>query len=738
MFKAWCWCKKAWSVRLIGRKLLGVIEGDGPKWLFNIDTLTESINYVPDIAGTHSNDFAGKGASFDAGQSSMETGPNQDYILMSLWNDGSLFDSSRKDSDGDNQDNAGPSTESEIDNQERPNDANSTKDINNVRPSINIASLHINTASLIVNTVRLSDDFFVADNDMRSLDEVELDISNISTTYPILTTLNTKINKDHSLDNVIGDILSGVQTRRMTVTTDEQGFISAIYEKKTREDLHTCLFTYFLSQEEPKRITNMDVKSAFIYGRIKEEVYACQPLGFEDPDYPDKVYKVEKALYGLRQAPRAWYETLAKSTKKELCTEFEELMHHKFQMSLMGELNFFLGLQVKRKSDGIFISHDKYVDEILRNFKYEDVKPAITPIDKEKALLKDSDGVDVDVHLYRSMIRSLMYLTSSRPDIMFSCKKQTMVATFTIEAEYVVAASCCGQETRTRTGIIDIRIPQSNVPSGIADEAITKEMYDRVRKATTTVSTLENKAIITLTKRVKKIEKKLKHKRKRAVIDSSEVEEPSLDHEDSHKQRMIIEEIDKDKNVNLVKSSEQGEAHETADHRMYFSTDDVQAHIQADEDLAQRMLKEERESLSIKERSRLLVEFIDKRKKMLAVKRAEEKRNKPPTQAQQRTYISNYLKNIGGYTLKQLKQNSFEEIKMLFDNTMESIRRLVPMKSKGQAAYSKAGEGSSKAGESLKRYAKEELGQEQKVEEEIAQQEDVIAKQAKKESSKKA
>nr|GFD19344.1 hypothetical protein [Tanacetum cinerariifolium] len=99
------------------------------------------------------------------------------------------------------------------------------------------------------------------------------------------------------------------------------------------------------------------------------------------------------------------------------------------------------------------------------------------------------------------------------------------------------------------------------------------------------VAHLENKAIITLTKRVKKIEKKLKHKRKRAVIDSSEVEEPSLDHEDSHKQRMIIEEIDKDKNVNLVKSSEQGEAHETADHRMYFST--VSPQTNDDETLAE-------------------------------------------------------------------------------------------------------------------------------------------------------
>nr|GEW66950.1 hypothetical protein [Tanacetum cinerariifolium] len=168
-------------------------------------------------------------------------------------------------------------------------------------------------------------------------------------------------------------------------------------------------------------VYQMDVKSAFLYGTIEEEVYVYQPLGFEDTDYPDKVYKVVKAPYGLHQALRAWYETLANYLlKNDLCKAFEKLMKDKIQMSSMGELTFFFGLQVKQKPDGIFISQDKYVAKILRKFGLTDGKSASTPIDTEKLLLDYPNGEDVDMHTYRSMIGSLMYLTSSRPDIMFA------------------------------------------------------------------------------------------------------------------------------------------------------------------------------------------------------------------------------------------------------------------------------------------------------------------------------
>ncbi|GJV94298.1 putative ribonuclease H-like domain-containing protein [Tanacetum coccineum] len=327
-------------------------------------------------------------------------------------------------------------------------------------------------------------------------------------------------------------------------------------------------------------------RSSFLYGTIDEEVYVSQPPGFVDPDHPTKVYKVVKALYGLHQAPRAWYATLSSflekhgykrgtidktlfirrnkkdimlvqvyvddiifgSTNKSWCADFEALMQSRFQMSSMGELTFFLGLQVKQNKDGIFISQDKYVADMLKKFDLVNVKAAITPMETKLPLTKDEDAFDVDVHLYRSMIGSLMYLTASRPDIMYAvcvcsrfqvtpktshlnavkrifkylkgkpnlglwyprdspldleafsdsdyggsnldrksttggcqflgqrliswqCKKQTIVATSTTEAEYVAAAHCCGQVLWVQNQLLDYGFNFMNTKIHIDNES---------------------------------------------------------------------------------------------------------------------------------------------------------------------------------------------------------------------------------------------------------------------------
>nr|GEX77866.1 retrovirus-related Pol polyprotein from transposon TNT 1-94 [Tanacetum cinerariifolium] len=167
-------------------------------------------------------------------------------------------------------------------------------------------------------------------------------------------------------------------------------------------------------------VYQMNVKSAFLYETIKEEVYICQPPGFKDPDYPDKTLFIKKQKGDILIVQVYVDDIIFGSTNKELCKAFEKLIKDKFQMSFMGELTFFLGLKVKRNDDEIFISQDKYIAEILRKFGFTDVKSASTLIDTDKPLLKDPDGEDVDVHIYRSMIGSLMYLTSSRPDSMFA------------------------------------------------------------------------------------------------------------------------------------------------------------------------------------------------------------------------------------------------------------------------------------------------------------------------------
>ncbi|GJV42196.1 putative ribonuclease H-like domain-containing protein [Tanacetum coccineum] len=276
----------------------------------------------------------------------------------------------------------------------------------------------------------------------------------------------TRINKDHPKDQIIGDLNSVIQTKRMTKISDEHAMVSYINKQRrtNHKDYQNCLFTCFLSQKEPKKVIQaladpswvkamqeellqfklqkvwtlvdlpngkraigtkwvfknkkdkrgiMDVKSAFLYGTIEKEVYVCQPPGFEDLHFPDKLYKVEKALYGLHQALRAWYKTLS-----------AYLIENGFRRGTIDKTLFIK----KDKGDILLVQDCKYNRRRMESslaktnmclFDFATVKTASTSIETNKALVKDEEAKAVDVHLYRSMIRSLMYLTAFRPDIMF-------------------------------------------------------------------------------------------------------------------------------------------------------------------------------------------------------------------------------------------------------------------------------------------------------------------------------
>nr|GEW01001.1 hypothetical protein [Tanacetum cinerariifolium] len=233
----------------------------------------------------------------------------------------------------------------------------------------------------------------------------------------VLSSEEPRVNQENNANvNSTNNINIVSQTDNAAVITDNAVDENIVYG--CADDLNLPNLEEIVYSKEDEDVdaeadmTNLDTN---ILVTLKKREYIMmrfllQLLGFEDPDFPDRVYKVEKALYGLHQAPRAW---------KEMCNEFKKMMHKKFQMNSIGELTFFLRLQVTQKYNGIFISQDKYVDEILKKYGFLTVKTTSTPIETSKPLMKDENAKDVDVHLHRSMVGSLMYLTSSRPDIMF-------------------------------------------------------------------------------------------------------------------------------------------------------------------------------------------------------------------------------------------------------------------------------------------------------------------------------
>ncbi|GJR11982.1 putative ribonuclease H-like domain-containing protein [Tanacetum coccineum] len=551
------------------------VKGNGPDWLFNVDSLSISMNYVSIAAGNKTNGIAGTKDNIVAGQAKKEKEPEKEYILIPLCTTDPLISQGPKDSEGDAGKKPIEVDENEIPNKSGKHDqearsasestpvstagpsfdtAVSLTPVNAAGPSVSIANeseeqlferfspVKIAFTLPPVPNISSMDNNGIFGNAYDDEDvEEEVDMNNVISSYSVPDSSFTKFHKDYPEDQVIGSLKTPVQTRHMTKITEDHdpSWVEAMQNellqfkllnvwtlvdlprdkwaigtkwvfrnKKDERGIVVKNKVRLVAQGHPQEegidydevfapvarieairlflayasfkdfvVYQMDVKSAFLYEKIEEEVYVYQPPGFEDPHFSDKIYKVEKALYGLHQAQE----------------------------------------HVKQKSDGIFISQDKYVAEILKKFDFASVKTASTLMEINKALVKDKEVEDVDVHLYRSMIGSLMYLIASRPNIMFAvcacardlsfdleafpdsdyagasldrksttggcqflskrliswqCKKQTIVANSTTEAEYVAAANCYGQ---------------------VGDEAVHKELGDRMERAATSASSLEAK-----------------------------------------------------------------------------------------------------------------------------------------------------------------------------------------------------------------------------------------------------
>ncbi|GKA89516.1 retrovirus-related pol polyprotein from transposon TNT 1-94 [Tanacetum coccineum] len=249
-------------------------------------------------------------------------------------------------------------------------------------------------------------------------------------------------------DHLITAELNGAKDRAQVARRDRYNQQEGIdfdetYSPIARLESIRILLAYACAHDF--KLYQMDVKSAFLNSFINEEVFVAQPPEFIDFEKPNHVFKLKKALYGLKQASKAWYNRLKAflinhnytmglvdntlftkkrkshiiiiqiyvddiffcSTCQDLCNDFSKIMHDEFEMSMMGELNFFLGLQIKQLEDGIFFNQSKYVKEMLKKFGLEDSKPMKTPMASETKLTRDEDGEPIDDTKYRGMIDSL-------------------------------------------------------------------------------------------------------------------------------------------------------------------------------------------------------------------------------------------------------------------------------------------------------------------------------------------
>ncbi|GJY87810.1 retrovirus-related pol polyprotein from transposon TNT 1-94, partial [Tanacetum coccineum] len=529
-------------------------------------------------------------------------------------------------------------------------------------------------------------------------------------------------------------------------------------------------------------VYQMDVKSAFLYGKIEEEVYVCQPLGFEDPEFPDRVYKVEKALYGLHQAPRALNaagKKFSHARQKVLCywaklvllednADFAEIVDF-LNASPIRQGKDFLRI-VTRLFDTMLIQSQAVEGEgsgqptesqhTLTTASPSHVEPI--PIvasssqpkktqkhrkTKRKATeISQSSGpttlvADETVHEERgdSMERAATTATSldaeqgsggspRRQDTMgdrpaqTSMKLQELMDLYTklsdkvLDLENVKNAQALEIQKLKKRSLDDLEdaskqgrneIDQDEGISWFQEDSETQGRYGHdteINPASTSITTASIN--ITTAEPVTTASAPVT-----TAGVSISIAEPSTP--PTTTTTTPIEDEDLTISQTLMKmedeKSKQKEVHEAASSFNVEEWEDIQARearVQADEELVQRLQEEERENYTEFEQARMLAELINQRKRYFATQRAEEMRNKPPTQAQQRTYMSNYIKHVGGYTLQQLRGYSFNDIKTLFKTKIRSVNTFVPIESEVDRAVPELAAGSSK------RDAKEELDQE--------------------------
>ncbi|GKC03827.1 putative ribonuclease H-like domain-containing protein [Tanacetum coccineum] len=412
------------------------VTGSGPEWLFDIDTLTNSLNYHPVNAGNKTNGNTGLETNFDAGQAGKENVPDQEYILLPLMHTSSNVPSNYEKDESSPKDDAGKKNEVK--------DSAKEGDINGPGEATNTDSTNrLNTVSSPVNTVE-------------AMQEELLQFK--------LLNVWTLVDLPHG-KKVIGTkwVFRNKRDQRGILVRNKARLVAQGYRQEEGVEYDEVFapvarieaIRLFLSFASFMGFTvyQMDVKSAFLYGTIKEEVYVNQPPGFMDLEFPNRVYKVEKALYGLHQAPRVWYETLSTYL---LENEFRRATIDKtlFIKKIKNDI-LLVQVYVEQRKDGIFLSQDKYVYDILKKFGFSSVKTS-TPMETHKPLSQDTAGTDVDdspmdLIAYsdsdydgasidrKSTTRGCQFLGYRL--ILWQCKKQIIVANSTTEAEYIAASN---------------------------------------------------------------------------------------------------------------------------------------------------------------------------------------------------------------------------------------------------------------------------------------------------------